>query len=64
MAPRKKPNAPSDGMVLTPEEVARELKLSRNATYEALKRGEIPHVKIGKLIRIPRSSLQKLLGES
>lgn len=37
------------------------LGLGRNATYEAIARGEIPSVRIGKRILVPRAALQRLL---
>lgn len=46
-------------------ETAKELRLSRNGTYEAIRRGEIPSIRIGRRIVVPRVALQKkLLGES
>jgi excisionase family DNA binding protein len=47
---------------LTPEEVARVYRTGRTATYDAIRRGEIEHVKIGRLIRIPRHVLLKAAG--
>lgn len=38
------------------------LGLSKNPTYEAAKRGEIPTIKIGGAIRVPTASLRKMLG--
>ena len=38
------------------------LGLSRNPTYEAAKRGDIPTIKIGGAIRVPTAALRKLLG--
>jgi excisionase family DNA binding protein len=37
------------------------LGLSRNASYEAAKRGDIPTVRIGKLLRVPKLAFHKLL---
>lgn len=39
------------------------LGLSRNAAYEAAKRGDIPTIRIGKLLRVPKAAFQKLLRE-
>lgn len=41
--------------------VGRLLGMSRNAAYEAAKRGEIPAIKIGKLLRVPKAALDQLL---
>jgi excisionase family DNA binding protein len=49
--------------VLTPEETAKVLRIGRNATYEAIQRGEIPSVRIGRKIRVPKLALQRMLGE-
>ncbi len=38
------------------------LGLTHNGSYEAAKRGDIPTIKIGKLLRVPTSALRKLLG--
>ena len=46
-----------DDMVLTPEEVAKLLKLSKGTVYELLKRGEIIGKRLGNTYRIPRRSL-------
>ena len=49
--------------VLTVEEAATVLKIGRSAAYEAIRTGSIPHVRIGKLIRIPRAALMEWLGQ-
>jgi len=41
----------------TPEQVAKMLQLSKNTIYELISRGEIVAKKIGKVYRIPPSSL-------
>ncbi len=43
--------------VYTPEQVANILQLSKNTIYELIARGEIVAKKIGKVYRIPQSSL-------
>jgi len=51
--------------VLTPEELARELGVSRNLIYRQLRGGVIPHLKLGDKYLISRATLEKLLsGES
>jgi excisionase family DNA binding protein len=37
------------------------LGLSKNASYEAAKRGDFPTIKLGKLIRVPKAALHRLL---
>ena len=43
--------------VYTPEQVAGILQLSKNTVYELISRGEIVAKKIGKVYRIPASSI-------
>jgi excisionase family DNA binding protein len=37
------------------------LGLTRNASYEAAKRGDIPTIRIGKLIRVPKLAFHQML---
>ena len=43
--------------VYTPEQVAQILQLSKNTIYDLISRGEIVAKKIGKVYRIPASSI-------
>ena len=43
------------GYVLTVDEVASRLEISRSSAYEAVRRGEIPSLRIGRRIVIPVS---------
>lgn len=47
----------SSAKVYTPEQVADMLQLSKNTVYELISRGEIIAKKIGKVYRIPQSSI-------
>ena len=38
-------------------------KLSRNGSYDAAKRGEIPTIKLGRKLVVPVAPLRRLLGE-
>ncbi len=51
----------NDKTVMTVDEAAEELRLSRNATYEAVARKEIPSIRIGRRILIPRAEFRKML---
>jgi excisionase family DNA binding protein len=42
-------------------EAAAILGISRNAAYEAAKTGQIPIIRIGKRILVPRAALDRLL---
>jgi excisionase family DNA binding protein len=44
-------------MTYTPEQVAEMLQLSKNTVYQLINRGEVIAKKIGKVYRIPQSSL-------
>jgi excisionase family DNA binding protein len=43
---------------LSPDEFRAYMGLSRSMVYELLRRGELPHQRFGKCIRIPKSALQ------
>lgn len=48
---------------LTVEEAARILGVGRTAAYAAVRSGEIPSIKLGRRVLIPRHALLALLGE-
>jgi excisionase family DNA binding protein len=48
--------------VMTVDEAAKRLRISRNGAYEAVRRGEIPSIKIGKRILVPRAALERMLN--
>lgn len=50
----------SDIKAYTPEQVAEMLQLSKNTVYELINRGEIIAKKLGKVYRIPSSSISFL----
>ena len=56
--------ADDDRLVLTMEEAGKLLGLGRSGTYEAAKRGDIPTLKIGSRILVPKVALLKLLEET
>lgn len=43
-------------------DAAKILGVSRNSAYEAVKRNEIPSIRIGRRLRVPRAALDKLLA--
>ena len=51
----------TESAILSVNECAKMLKLSRGSAYQAIATGEIPHLKIGRRILIPRIAIQKLL---
>lgn len=50
--------------LLTPEEAAYILKLSKYTIYEMVKRGELPAIKVGRKVRIERSDIDALIHSS
>ncbi len=52
-----------DREVLSVPEAGRKLGLGRCAAYEAAKRGEIPVLKFGRRVVVPKAALQKMLAE-
>jgi len=50
-----------DQLLLTVSEAAKLLRIGRNLAYELVARGEIPSVRLGRVIRVPRSSLEQWL---
>ena len=53
-----------DRLVLTIEEAGKLLGLGRSGTYEAARRGDIPTLRIGSRILVPKVALLKLLEET
>jgi excisionase family DNA binding protein len=49
--------------VLTPSEVQRVLRIGRRQTYSLLDSKKLDSVRVGRSIRIPKSSLLAYLGE-
>lgn len=50
-----------DKATLTVEQAAEYLGISRGSAYAAVRTGEIPHVRIGSRILVPRAALEHLL---
>lgn len=50
-------NSPTTPATLTVAEYAQLARASKDAVYDAVRRGDIPSVRVGRLIRIPRSAL-------
>jgi excisionase family DNA binding protein len=51
-------------LMLRVEDVMAVLDTGRTATYEAIGAGEIPSVRIGRSLRVPKHALARLLGLS
>lgn len=48
---------------LTVEEAAKVLGIGRNSAYEAVRRGELPVIRIGRRYIVPRIALERMLTE-
>lgn len=59
---RSTKNPLSNRLVYTVPEAGQLLGLGRNAAYEAAKRGDIPTIRMGRLLRVPKGPFHKLVG--
>ncbi len=50
-------------LTLTIEECAKVLGIGRQLAYDRVKTGEIPVLKIGRRLLVPKAALKKLLDE-
>lgn len=53
-----------DRQTLTVEEAARVLGVGRNTAYEAVKHGDLPVIRIGRRMVVPKAAIERLLGSS
>jgi len=51
----------TEKVTLRVTEVAKILGISRGSAYEAIQRGEIPHIRIGRRVLVPKKALDKFL---
>ena len=49
-------------LTLTVDETAKCLGIGRNSAYEAVARGEIPFIRVGKRLLVPKAALEILLA--
>jgi len=50
--------------ISVPEAGREYFDLSRNASYQAARRGEIPTIRIGRILRVPIVALERKLEEA
>jgi hypothetical protein len=50
--------------ISVPEAGKRYFGLCRNAAYDAAARGEIPTIRIGRLLRVPVRALERMLDQA
>jgi len=53
----------TERLTLTVDEAAKILGIGRQLAYNRVKTGEIPAIKIGRRLVVPRAALEKLLAE-
>lgn len=53
----------SEKLVYSVEEVATLLGMSKNPVYDAIRERQIPSIKIGRRILIPRAALEEMLSK-
>ncbi len=53
--------APNEPLTYSVPEAGRIVGLGKNASYEAARRGELPTLRFGRKLRVPRVALERLL---
>lgn len=51
-------------LVYTVEEAGALLNLGRSGAYEAVRRGDIPTIRIGRRLLVPKVALDRLMAEA
>ena len=54
----------NERLTLTAREASKVLGLSRTSVYQGISMGEIPHLKVGKRILIPKAALERMLASA
>ncbi len=55
---------PQSKTLSVPEAGRLYLGIGRDSSYEAVKRGEIPVIRIGKLLRVPIIAMERMLDQA
>jgi len=50
--------------ITVPEAGKKYFDLSRDASYAAAQRGDIPTIRVGRLLRVPVAAMERKLGEA
>ena len=53
-----------DKIVLTVDECADALRISRNLAYQLAREGSLPTIRLGRRILVPRQALERMLSEA
>ena len=56
--------AKSEPLTLSVEQAARLLGVSRGVAYEAARSGQLPTIRLGRRVLVPRAQLLRMLGEA
>ncbi len=54
----------AERLVWTVEEAGRLLGMSRAHAYELVARGELPHLRLGRRVVVPKSAIEALLSSA
>ena len=49
---------------MTVEEAARALGINRNSAYEAARNGELPAIRIGRRLLVPKDAFERMLADA
>jgi hypothetical protein len=60
----KRPVSPEGRAVYDVPEAGAKLGLSRNGSYDAAARGDIPTIRIGRLLKVPKVAFDRLLDQA
>lgn len=61
VARRKQPRSASATTYASVDDLAKEIGVSRHACYEGIKKGVIPHIRIGRRIVLPKAAIAEWL---
>jgi excisionase family DNA binding protein len=56
-------HASAEPAVLTVEEAAKFLRISRQSAYQAVHSGDLPSIRVGRRLLVSRAALERLLAE-
>ena len=56
------PETADDDLTWSVPEAGRKVKPGKNAAYNAARRGEIPTIRFGKKLRVPRAKFLKMIS--
>ena len=54
--------ADNGALLLTVEQAAKLCQISRGLAYDLISRGQLPHIRLGRVLRIPRHGLEQWIA--